>query len=71
MAKFSDYSNEKPGCQLENGPNTETHYAPADISETSGDPKYGNSSTRLQPHASTWQEPLPSVEGCGPDHQCH
>jgi hypothetical protein len=34
-----------PGCQLENVPYTETHYAPADISDTSGDTKYRNSLT--------------------------
>jgi len=53
-----------PGCQLENVPYTETHYAPADISDTSGDTKYRNSltATRFQPYASTWQEPLPSTD---------
>jgi hypothetical protein len=48
-----------PGCQLENVPYTETHYAPADISDTSGDTKYRNS-LRFQPYASTRQQPLPS-----------
>ena len=54
-----------PGCQLENVPYTETHYAPADISDTSGDTKYRNSlttPTRSQPYASTRQEPLPSTD---------
>jgi hypothetical protein len=32
-----------PGCRLENVPYVETHYAPADISDTSGDTKYRNS----------------------------
>ena len=34
-----------PGCQLENVPYTETHYAPANISDTSGDTKYSHYST--------------------------
>jgi hypothetical protein len=54
-----------PGCQLEHVPYTETHYAPADISDTSGDTKYGNSLTTptcFQPYASTRQEPLPSTD---------
>jgi hypothetical protein len=54
-----------PGCQLEHVPYTETRYAPADISDTSGDTKYGNSLTTptcFQPYASTRQEPLPSTD---------
>ena len=54
-----------PGCQLENVPYTETHYAPADIPDTSGNTKYRNlltTPTPFQPYASTRQEPLPSTD---------
>ena len=36
-----------PGCRLENVPYTETHYAPADISDTSGD-------TRIRKITTCW-----------------
>ena len=54
-----------PGCQLENVPYTETHYAPADIPDMSGNTKYRNlltTPTPFQPYASTQQEPLPSTD---------
>ena len=54
-----------PGCQLENIPYTETHYAPADIPDTSGNTKYRNlltTPTPFQPYVSTQQEPLPSTD---------
>jgi hypothetical protein len=50
----------EPAFTTKNVPYTETHYAPADISDTSGDTKYRHSlttPTRFQPYASTRQEP--------------